>query len=158
MKKVMIALDYDPIAQKVAEQGFKLARTMRAEVTLLHIITNSRYYSTTGVTPIMGFTDHMNVVPLFLEKNDDLKGEMHKFLNRTKEYLGDDSIKTLVKEGDLGSTILDTAKELGADLIVMGSHSRRWIENILLGSVTEKVLKNTEIPLFIVPLKEQEES
>ena len=158
MKKVMIALDYDPIAQKVAERGFKLARSMGAEVTLLHVITNSRYYTTVGVTPIIGFTDHMNVAPLFLDKDEDLKGETHQFLNRTKKYLGDESIKTMVKDGDLGGTILETAKELGADIIVMGSHSRSWIDNVLMGSVTEKVLKNTEIPLFIVPLKQQEES
>ena len=158
MKKVMIALDYDPIAQKVAERGYKLARTMGAEVTLLHVITNSRYYSTVGVTPIIGFTDHMNVMPLYVDKDEDLKGETHQFLNRTKKYLGDDSIKTIVKEGDLGGTILETAKELDVDVIVMGSHSRRWIENVLMGSVTEKVLKHTEIPLFIVPLKQSEES
>lgn len=154
----MIALDYDPIAQKVAEKGYKLAHTMRAEVTLLHVITNARYYSTVGVTPIMGFTDYVNAVPMFLEKTDDLKAETHKFLNRTKKYLEDDSIKTMVKEGNLADTILETAKEIGADVIVMGSHSRRWIENILLGSATEKVLKDTEIPLFIVPLKKQDES
>ena len=50
-------------------------------------------------------------------------------------------------------TILETAKEIGADIVVMGSHSRRWLENILMGSVAEKVLRDTEIPLFIVPLK-----
>ena len=158
MKKVMIALDYDPIAQKVAERGFKLARTMGAEVTLLHVITNSRYYTTVGVTPIIGFTDHMNVLPLYVDKDEDLKGETHEFLTRTKTYLGDDSIKIMVKEGDLADTIIETAKEIGADVIVLGSHSRRWIENILMGKVTEKVLKNSEIPLFIVPLKQQEES
>ncbi|HAH58085.1 MAG: universal stress protein [Lentimicrobium sp.] len=158
MKKVMIALDYDPIAQKVAESGFKLAQTMGAEVTLLHVVTNVKYYSTTGVTPIIGFTDHINAVPLFVEKHDDLKDRTSEFLTRTKNYLGDESINILIKEGDLADTILDTAKELNADLIVMGSHSRRWLDNILMGSVTEKVLKKTEIPLFIVPLRQSQES
>ncbi len=45
------------------------------------------------------------------------------------------------------------AKEQHADIIVMGSHSRRWLENILMGGVTEKVLHHTTIPLFIVPTK-----
>jgi nucleotide-binding universal stress UspA family protein len=35
----------------------------------------------------------------------------------------------------------------------MGSHSRKWLENIVMGSVTEKVLHHTSIPLFIIPTK-----
>jgi len=42
---------------------------------------------------------------------------------------------------------------LHADIIVMGSHSRRWLENIVMGSVTEEVLHHTSIPLFIIPTK-----
>jgi nucleotide-binding universal stress UspA family protein len=49
--------------------------------------------------------------------------------------------------------ILKAAEKTGADLVVMGSHSRRWLDQILMGSVTEKVLHNTSIPLFIVPTK-----
>jgi len=40
---------------------------------------------------------------------------------------------------------------------VMGSHSRKWLENIILGSEAENVLKMTAIPLFIVPTKKQAE-
>jgi len=41
------------------------------------------------------------------------------------------------------------------DIIVMGSHSRRWFDEILMGSVTETVLHNTSVPLFIIPTKKQ---
>jgi nucleotide-binding universal stress UspA family protein len=40
-----------------------------------------------------------------------------------------------------------------AELIVMGSHSRKWLDAILMGSVTEKVLHHTVLPLYIVPTK-----
>lgn len=153
MKKVLIALDYDPTAQKVAEKGYAIAKSMGAEVTLLHVISDAHYYSTVGVNPILGFTDHANVVPLLIENSENLEIETLKFLDRTKAHLGDITIKTLANQGDSADSILKTAKEIGADILVMGSHSRRWLENILMGSVTEKVLKNTEIPLFIVPLK-----
>jgi len=42
-----------------------------------------------------------------------------------------------------------------ADIIVMGSHSKRWLEKIVTGSVTEEVLRDSRIPLFIVPIKEE---
>ncbi len=156
MKKVLITLDYDPTAQKVAETGYTLAKSLGAKTTLLHIITDAHYYSTVGVNPILGFTNYANVVPLLLENTENLEVETLKFLERTKSHLGDATIDTIVKQGDFADSILETAKEIGADIVVMGSHSRRWLENILMGSVTEKVLKNTEIPLFIVPLKHKE--
>jgi len=59
----------------------------------------------------------------------------------------------VIKEGEVAETILKIAKELNVDIIVMGSHSRKWLENILLGSETEEVLKKTTIPLYIIPTK-----
>jgi nucleotide-binding universal stress UspA family protein len=78
---------------------------------------------------------------------------MKHFLEKSKHHLGDKTIQTLVKEGDFGETIVKTATDLHADIIVMGSHSRRWLDEILMGSVTGKVLHHTAIPLFIIPIK-----
>ena len=153
IKKVMIALDYNPTAQKVAEVGFSMAKAMNAEVILLHVISDPVYYSTTEYSPIMGFNGYMETAQLQLNSDGALKKATQHFLNKSKKHLGDKSIKTLVKEGDFAETILTTAKELHADIIVMGSHSRKWLENILMGSVTEKVLHNTFIPLFIIPTR-----
>ncbi len=47
------------------------------------------------------------------------------------------------------------ANELNADIIVLGSHSHRWLEDILVGSVTEDVLRATNIPLFLIPTKQK---
>ena len=61
MKKVLIALDYDPTAQKVAEVGFSMAKSMKAEVILLHVITDPVLYATAGYSPIMGFNGYIDV-------------------------------------------------------------------------------------------------
>jgi len=50
-------------------------------------------------------------------------------------------------------SILNAAKDLHADLIIMESHSRRWLENIIPRSVTEKVLQYTSVPLLIIRTK-----
>jgi nucleotide-binding universal stress UspA family protein len=62
----------------------------------------------------------------------------------------------MIKDGDSGDSILDAAKETNADIIVMGSHSRHGLDKILMGSVAEKVLRNSLIPLFIIPVVENE--
>ena len=153
MNKVLIALDYNPTAQKVAEVGFSMAKSMNAEVVLLHVITDPVFYASAGYSPIMGFSGYINVEPLQLDSVQGLKEASLQYLNKSKQHLGDKSIQTLVKEGDFADSILETAKELHADIIVIGSHSRKWLENIVMGSVTEKVLHHTSIPLFIVPTK-----
>jgi len=155
LKKVLIALDYDPTAQKVAETGFALAKKMGAEVTLLHVIINPLYYSSPEYSPIMGYSGSMDMSQLMLNPVDGLIEVTQHFLDKSKQHLGDETIQTVIKEGRSSDQILKTANELHIDVIVMGSHSKQWLENIIMGSVTEEVLRHTTIPLFIVPTKKR---
>jgi nucleotide-binding universal stress UspA family protein len=155
MKKILIALDYGPTAQKVAEEGYKLAKTSGAEVTLLHVVSDATYYSSTDYSPIMGFTGYVNTNPLDLNTIEVLKKASLKFLDKTRTHLGDTTIRTMVAEGDFANTILRSAKSVNANIIVLGSHSRKWLENIVMGSVAEEVLRHTAIPLFIIPTKKR---
>jgi len=153
MKKVLIALDYDPSAQKIAEAGFSLAKAMNAQVVLIHVISDPVFYSSTAYSPVMGFGGFADMD--FMQPNiiDELKKAAHEFLNKSKIHLGDTDIETLVKEGDEADMILEAAKESNADLIILGSHSQRWLEAMVIGSVTEKVLRYTTVSLFIIPTK-----
>ena len=155
MKQVLIALDYNPSAEKVAETGHRLAKSMDAEVVLLHVVSDFKYYASLNYSPIMGFDSFSNVIET--EGSGELKRIAQNYLDSTKKHLDDPTIKTSVKSGDFARTIMDTAKELGADIIVMGTHSRRGIEKILLGSVAENVLNHSTIPLFIIPTRSLEE-
>ena len=155
MKKVLIALDYNPTAQKVAETGFALAKSMNAEVILIHVISDPMFYSSEGFSPIMGFQGYIDVGPFQADSVEGIKKASLQYLEKTRKHLGDKTIQTIVKEGDFADTILKSAKEVKADLIVLGSHSRKWLENIVLGSVSEKVLHHTTIPLFVVPTKKR---
>jgi len=156
LNKVLIALDYDPTAQKVATAGFSMAKAMNAEVILLHVISDLVYYSSTAYSPIIGLVGEMETFPMQLDNIEGIKIVSQHFLDKFKHHLDDESIKTMVEEGDFAATILKTAKSVHADVIVMGSHSRKWLDNILMGSVTQEVLKQTTIPLFIIPTKKQD--
>ncbi len=145
MKKVLIAIDYDQTAQKVARVGFSMARDMNAEVILLHVVSN----------PVLYYSTYMGIAPLQINNVGELKEVSQKFLDKTKHDLGDETIQTITKEGDTSELILESAKKLKADVIVIGTHSRKWLENILMGSVAENVLKHTTLPLFIIPTKKE---
>ncbi|MFZ4724079.1 MAG: universal stress protein [Paludibacter sp.] len=146
INKVLIALDYDPTAIKISEVGFTFAKAMNAEIVLVHVIVDLVAYSLT----------YLNMGPLQLESVMELKDASEQFLQKTKIHLGDLTIQTVVKEGDFAECILVTAEELDVDVIVMGSHSHKWLENIVMGSVTEEVMRKTTVPMFIVPTKKRE--
>jgi nucleotide-binding universal stress UspA family protein len=155
MKKILIALDYDLAALKVAEAGFEMARAMKADAVLLHVISDPVYYSSTDYSPITGFRGYMDMGQLQLDSAEGLIRASTQYLDKIRRHLGDNNIQIIVKEGDFAETIIGIAKNINADIIALGSHGRRWLDEILMGSVSEKVLHQTTIPLFIVPTKKQ---
>ena len=155
-KKVLIALDYNPTARKVAEEGYSVAKAMDAEIVLLHVISDPVYYSSLDYSPIMGFNGFSETGYLQLENIKSLRKTARQFLEKSRKHLDDNKIKTVVEEGDLAEMILKTAETLKSDIIIMGSHSQKWLENIIMGSVTEKVIRHSKIPLFIIPTKKTE--
>jgi len=155
IKKVLIALDYDPTAQKVAEEGFLLAKSMDAEIVLIHVIADPIYYVLVEQVNIMGFAGYYGIDPLPKNSSIEIIRATQQYLDKSKHHLGDTNIKTLVKEGDIGETIIAVAKEMQTDFIIMGSHSRKWVEKIVMGSVTQNVLQNTHIPLYIIPTQKK---
>lgn len=153
MDKILIALDYDPTAQKVAETGHALGKAMQARVVLVHVISDAQHYATIKY-PVMGFGGYMNIDPKQVDLIDkQLKQASKDFLDQTKNHLYDKTIQTLVTEGDPAESILEMAKATSVDVIVMGSHSRKRLARTLMGSVTEKVMRHTCVPMFIVPIK-----
>lgn len=157
MKKVLIAIDYDPSAQTVAEAGYKLAKSMNAQTVLLHVVSDATYYSSLNYSPIMGFDSFSNLDIVQTEAVSELQSAARDYLDKTRLHLGDPSIETISRGGDFGDTIIDVATEINADVIVMGTHSRRGLEKILMGSVAEKVLRRSAVPMFIIPTKEKED-
>lgn len=145
IKKILIAMDYAETAKKVADTGFSLAKALNAETILLHVICEQPVY----------YSAYAYMHEFQVDIYPDLRVSTQKFLDKVKEHLGDDGIQILLKDGvDVAETILNTAKEADADLIVIGSHSRKWLEDIIMGSEVKEVLRKTTIPIYVVPTKQ----
>ena len=157
MKNVLIALDYSSTAPKIAEAGYALAKSMNATVALLHITTDAVYYASRSYSPVLGFDTFSDLNILETTPVEEIKLAARDYLEQITQHLGDDTIQTIVEEGDTGECILETAAAIHADIIVLGTHSRRGINKIMLGSVTEKVVRHSTVPLYIIPVKIFEE-
>jgi nucleotide-binding universal stress UspA family protein len=154
IKRVLIALDYDNNARKIAEMGYSIAKAMEAEVVLLHVLVDATYYSAVEYSPMLGMGSFNYTDFSKLMEEEGLKHGAKYFLENIKTHLGDDNISTKVGEGDFADIILNRADNYNSDLIVLGSYKKGWFEKMLAGDVTEKVLRQTEVPLLIVPIHE----
>lgn len=153
--KVLIALDFYSATQKVAEEGYSIAKAMNANVVLLHTLAKPMNFNTSKHITILGFSGYpeTKLSNLKIDNLAALREVAQTYLNKSKLHLGDKTIETIIKEGDPAESILDVANELKVNLIILGSHSQKWMENILMGSVTEKVLRLTQVPLCIIPTR-----
>jgi nucleotide-binding universal stress UspA family protein len=149
MKNILIAIDYNQSAQKVAETGYALAKAMNAEVTVVHVIADAAYYAE-EYSPIMGFRGSYAMGTMALA--NDVKQEAKDFLAATVKHLGDDKIKTKALAGDIEDAILKYCKSRKIDLIVIGSHSHKGLERLFVTDVAAHLLKHSKIPLLIIPV------
>ncbi|TQD40249.1 universal stress protein [Haloflavibacter putidus] len=149
MQRVLIAIDYHPSSEKVAEAGYELAKKMNAEVCLLHVFTETKYYGVEFPT-FLGY-DSYNVA-LNMEMQSEIKKVAENYVEEAAKHLGK-NIQTQLKVGETAEEILKYSKEWKADLVVMGTHSRSTLEKLFMGTEATKVLENTTIPVFMVPVK-----
>lgn len=157
MQKIIIAIDYSPTAQIVAEIGYALGKSIKAEIVLLHIIEDLGYYSSTIYDPIMGFGGFTNTALLGEDIVKIIENEANDFLEKIKQHLNDKNIQTLVIHGNIAVSILETAKNEKCNLIVLGTQSKSGFEEFFLGSTAHKLLKNSTIPMYVIPIKKRNE-
>ena len=81
---------------------------------------------------------------------DQVLGNVRRFCDPSLSTLKSPA-EILVEEGHAEHEIVALAEQVGADLVVMGTHARKAIQRLLLGSVTERVLRTTDIPVLTVP-------
>jgi len=150
MKKICIALDYNPSAEKVAKTGYAYAKAMGAEIVLVHVISDASYYAI-DYSPFLGYSSPFNTGSMLLVQ--ELMDGASNFLKDSATHLGEEKIKTAVLEGEADVAILDYVKENKMDLLVIGTHSQSSLENVLLGNTAVKIVRHTKIPLLVVPTK-----
>lgn len=150
MKKVLIAIDYNPISEKVVDAGYKLAKQMDAEVGLIHVVADVSYYGVQYPT-FMGYGGYDTSIDLSLAT--EMRNVAKNYLETVAKHLKDPSVSTQLEYGDAADAILKYAEEWKADIIVMGTHSHNFLEKLLLGDVASQVLKNTKVPVFMIPVK-----
>ena len=155
MKKVLITLDYNPSPHKVAETGFSIAKILGLDITLQHVATDELYFKLLDIVTIMGIYSQNRSSEDIQKMGIELKELSVQFLNKSKLHLGDANVHTLLKDGDSNESVLELAKEIEVDVIViiMALNSRKLLNYNNLECVTENISLNSSVPVLIIPTK-----
>lgn len=154
ISKILIGIDDSKFAEYAASYGFDLAKTFNAHVGLVHIVEPSvaPIESTDSLMGMPGQDTLMNDMTIMDIQND--QGE--NIIQRTvKKYAGELQVTHFNEFGSTADGILSCSKEFKADLIVIGTQSRTGIDRLLMGSVAESVVRNSQVPVLVVPMIEE---
>ncbi|KAA1244614.1 universal stress protein [Aquimarina sp. RZ0] len=142
MKKIIVPIDFSKYSEYALETSAALAKKHNAQIIVIHMLELSE-----AVLSVSG-TETQNET-LFMLKLASKKFE--EFLQ--KDYLEGIEIETIIKHHKVFDELDQVAKDIGADLIVMGSHGHSRQEGIFSGSNTAKVVRHSNIPVLIVKSK-----
>jgi nucleotide-binding universal stress UspA family protein len=140
IKTILVPIDFGDPSDAALAYAVDLAEALCARVYILYAFE----------LPIIGFPDgafvaSADVASRIVDAGQKaLDAAMTRFRGRNVE------MTPLLKQGDPREVILSIGKEVGANLVVMGTHGRRGIARALIGSVTESVVRTSEVPVLTV--------
>lgn len=142
LKKILVPTDFSDFSQRALEFALSLADEFRSKVYVMHVWDMPMTSSLLPPEPY----------PELVLTEEQKAGEEHlvKVANELKAS-GFDAEPVFVF-GKPYMEIVRAARELEADLIVLGSHGRSGISHLVLGSVAEKVVRLAPCPVFTVKL------
>ncbi len=145
-RRILVPVDGSPTSMAGLKEALRLAKNQHAKLCLLHVVDETIVFS----TPEGG----INMEPIL----EDMKRGGKQLLQRAEKLALAQGVKP---ESDLresvGARVADAitwqAKRWRADLIVMGTHGRRGVNRMLMGSDAELVVRNVSVPVLLVHTK-----
>ena len=140
MKTIVLATDFSTSAENAMLYAGQLANDINASLLLLHV-----YQIPVG----------MNDMPLLTISTDELKNNADAGLLRAKEMLQKNfnglSVQTESRLGDVVDELKDVCKKTDPLFIIVGKHGASGVQQILFGSTSLSVIRNTTYPVIVVP-------
>ena len=140
---LLVAIDDSPISYAAVEHAASLAQDLNAKITLMSVV---------AVDPFVG-VDFYKVAPAVTDYFMQAESTAQNRLEEIKSNLYRQGLQVnskVIRGMPPSEGIIHVADEVGADLIVMGSHGRKGFQRMVLGSVAQNVLAAAPIPVLIV--------
>jgi universal stress protein A len=138
---ILVPVDFSAGSDAAVEWAQAIAARFGAALVLLHVVD-------TTANALVGSPGGVLAPPPPPALYEELREEARRALAELGARAP--GARTLLREGTPRTEILAVAKEVGADLIVMGTHGRTGLAHLLFGSVAEYVVRHAPVPVFTV--------
>jgi nucleotide-binding universal stress UspA family protein len=129
-QKIVVGVDFSPASQRAVDHALMLARRCGASLTLVHVAT---------VPPPAHLKPDDSWAALLRER---LSADRARLAELRERLAGQPvELSQVIVDGEPDPGLADAARELGADLVVVGTHGRTGLGRLLLGSVAEKTIR-----------------
>ena len=141
-ERILVPVDGSSTARQAIDKALQIAEKFDSTVTLIYVLDP---YAFTGVGTDFSYDQREYLSAATAEANEAISAATRMFEENGIPVKG-----SVVEGHTVYRSILDAAEAVNADLIVMGSHGRRGLEKLVLGSVTAQVLSHAHLAVLVV--------
>lgn len=144
MKRVIAAIDFSDSTDPVVDQAIALAGAFQAELVLIHVAAPDPEF--------VGYdTGPQSVRDQLAEHYHQEHRHLQDIENRVRDRVA--TCRSLLIQGSTVEKLLDEVSRLDAGMVVMGSHGHGALHHLLMGSATEGILRQSPVPVVVVPCR-----
>lgn len=146
IKNILVAVDFNDNIGDLLGYADSIATKFGSKVWLIHVSAPDPDF--VGYEP----------GPQYIRDSraEELKDEHRRLQDLRKTFLSENlKSEALLIQGSTVETVLEEAKKLNSDLLIVGTHKYGFIQNIFLESVSLKLFKNANIPFLAIPIKNE---
>ena len=145
-RKILVPIDGSPTSNRGLIEAIELARTQHATLRLVHVL--DELILGPGAEAVVYLE---NTVELLREAGRQVVAKAEAVVR--KSGLKSESVVLEIMGGRAADSIVAEANAWGADLIVLGTHGRRGVKRLVMGSDAEQVIRMTQVPVLLVRAK-----
>ncbi len=143
-KNILVGIDGSNTSALALQEAIKIAKEQSGRLRLVHVIDVFPF-----TTPDTGLIEDTQLEEALFKAGQDIIEAARDEVQ--KAGVGVETALPQNLNHEIGMVIVEEAKRWGADLIVVGTHGRRGIQHLVLGSVAERVARAATRPLLLVP-------
>jgi len=145
IRRILCPTDFSELAKRALHQAVPIAKWYEASLTALHVLPSA--------VPVDGMFPYAPAPLAHEGVRASVQRELEDFVAPARA--AGITADTVVRDGAVPAALLELARSLPADLLVMGTHGQRGLERLVLGSVTEAVLRKAPCPVLTVAPEER---
>jgi nucleotide-binding universal stress UspA family protein len=149
---ILVALDGSSFSKRALKEAVNLAGLTKGVVHPVYVVDKTPLFS------YAGYYDPMTLVEALRQDGQSVLEEAEQTCVDAEVPCRSELIESDSLSDDVASIVLRHAEQIHADLLVMGTHGRRGVQRLVIGSVAERVLRFSRCPVLLMRMQSEEDA